>query len=99
VPKPFAVGPDAALAAAAAWRGKDERGGIAALKQALAPMRCSIPLLYRHYVELCEPRCVQFLAFGSDPAFADCVDGLIRLDLTALKPAKRAGYLNAPPAM
>ena len=42
---------------------------------------------------------MQFLAFGSDPAFADCVDGLIRLDLTALKPAKRAGYLNAPPAM
>ena len=35
-----------------------------------------------------------FLAFGSDPGFGHCVDGLIRLDLRHLKPTKRARYLG-----
>jgi hypothetical protein len=37
---------------------------------------------------------VQFLAFGEDPDFAGCVDGLVMLDLMSLKPAKRARYLG-----
>jgi hypothetical protein len=45
-------------------------------------------------VDLCEPDGVRFLAFGVDPGFGGCVDGLIRLDLTRLKPAKRARYLG-----
>jgi hypothetical protein len=43
---------------------------------------------------LCEPDGVRFLGFGIDPAFGNCVDGLIRLDLTRLKPAKRERYFG-----
>jgi len=38
---------------------------------------------------------VRFLAFGTDPAFGHCVDGLIRLDLRFLRAAKRSRYLAA----
>jgi len=60
----------------------------------LARLDCSLPVLYRQYVELCAPEGVRFLAFGTDPSFGHCVDGLIRLDLDHLKPAKRARYLG-----
>jgi hypothetical protein len=33
-----------------------------------------IPPLYKQYSELCEPGGVQFIDFGSDPAFNNCVD-------------------------
>jgi putative hemolysin len=84
-----------AAAAETAWSGKDARAGLAELKRQLARMNCSVPTLYRHYVDLCEPDGVKFLGFGSDPAFANCVDGLICLDLHRLKPAKRQRYIDA----
>ena len=37
---------------------------------------------------------VRFLDFGIDPSFGNCVDGLIRVDLACLKPAKRARYID-----
>lgn len=73
---------------------RDARAGMALLKARLSQLSCAIPVLYRHYVELCAPDGVRFLAFGVDPAFGHCVDGLIRIDLAALKPAKRARYLG-----
>ena len=79
-----------------AWAGKDARAGLAELKRRLAALGCAVPTLYRHYVDLCEPDGVRFLGFGTDPAFANCVDGLICLDLARLKPAKRERYLDAP---
>jgi hypothetical protein len=53
-------------------------------------------VLYRHYVELCDPGGVEFLAFGVDPSFAGCVDGLVQVDLTRMRQRKRARYLEAP---
>jgi hypothetical protein len=44
--------------------------------------------------DLCEPAGVRFLGFGSDPAFGNCVDGLICLGLAQLAPAKRKRYLG-----
>ncbi|WP_445768029.1 GNAT family N-acyltransferase [Rheinheimera sp.] len=64
------------------------------LKHLLANMGLSIPTLYKQYSELCEPGGVKFLAFGTDPDFANCVDGLVLVDLTKLKAAKRARYLS-----
>jgi len=83
----------------AALQGCDLRAGLARLKTALEGYGCSLPVLYRQYVELCEPEGVRFLAFGVDPAFGHCVDGLIRIDLGCLKPAKRARYLQPRPAL
>lgn len=56
----------------------------------------TIPPLFRQYVDLVEPDGVRFLAYSRDPDFADCIDALVWLDLTRLKPAKRARYLGLP---
>ena len=80
------------------FAGKDAKGALSLLKQQLAVSDQSIPTLYRQYVDLCEPDGVRFLAFGVDPQFGGCVDGLIRPDLTRLKAAKRARYLSEPDA-
>lgn len=92
--RPFAVSAGVAAEAAAAFAGLDSTAGLARLRERLAGFGASLPTLYRQYVELVEPDGVRFLDFGVDPAFADCVDGLIRLDLARLRPAKRARYLG-----
>ena len=53
-----------------------------------------IPTLYKQYSELCEPGGVQFLDFGTDPDFADCIDGLVLVDTSKLKEKKRARYIT-----
>lgn len=64
------------------------------LKHLLANMGVSIPTLYKQYSELTEPGGVRFLAFGVDPDFADCVDGLVLVDMTMLKDNKKARYIS-----
>lgn len=91
---PFRVSAPLALQADALWHGIDARQGLARLKDKLAVDSVTIPTLYRQYVDLCEPDGVRFLAFGVDPGFGHCVDGLIRIDLDRLKLAKRARYLG-----
>ena len=74
--------------------GLDAVAGLGRLKHHLDALGVSLPVLYRQYVDLVEPAGVQFLAFGEDPGFSGCVDGLVMLDLANLKPAKRARYLG-----
>lgn len=69
------------------------------LKHLLANMGVSIPTLYKQYSELCEPGGVTFLAFGTDPDFSDCIDGLVLVDTTCIKASKRARYLDASERM
>lgn len=95
---PFRISAAIAREADAALDGKDAKAALSLLKQQLAVSDQAIPTLYRQYVDLCEPDGVRFLAFGVDPQFGGCVDGLIRLDLTRLKSAKRARYLSEPNA-
>lgn len=64
------------------------------LKAQLDDLGASVPMLYKQYVDLCEPDGVRFLAFGVDPDFSDSVDGLIELDLAYLRAKKRARYLG-----
>lgn len=64
------------------------------LKHLLANMGVSVPTLYKQYTELCEPDGVKFLAFGTDPDFANCVDGLVLVDMTRLKATKKARYIQ-----
>ncbi len=78
----------------ASLAGLDPRTGLTLMRERLQELGCSLPVLYRQYVELCEPDGVIFLDFGVDPAFSGCVDGLIRLDLQRLRTAKRERYLG-----
>ena len=54
-----------------------------------------VPMLYKQYVDLCEPGGARFLAFGVDPDFSDSVDGLIEVDIQRMRPKKRQRYLGA----
>ena len=66
------------------------------LKENLDALGAAVPMLYKQYVELCEPGGARFLAFGVDPDFSNSVDGLIEVDLQRLKPKKRERYLRQP---
>nr|MBF0682004.1 lysophospholipid acyltransferase family protein [Pseudomonas sp.] len=76
----------------------DTEAARVVLQSQLQRLGTRIPALYKQYVDFCEPGGVSFLGFGTDPAFAGTVDGLIRVDLARVKPAKRARYLDARPA-
>lgn len=75
------------------FTGTDYKTDFVTLKHLLANMGMAIPTLYKQYSELCEPGGAQFLGFGVDPDFNDCVDGLILVDLMKLKAKKRARYM------
>jgi len=60
----------------------------------MANIGVNIPTLYKQYSELCDDEGVKFLAFGTDPDFNDCVDGLVMVDLDKLKDKKRQRYLS-----
>lgn len=79
----------------AQFGGKDYVEDLTRLKSLLGNLGCGIPPLYKQYSELCEPGGVQFVDFGSDPAFSDCVDGLVVVDLSRLKASRRERYIGA----
>lgn len=74
--------------------GNDYKEDFAQLKHLLANMGVSVPTLYKQYSELTEQGGVQFLDFGVDADFADCVDGLVLVDIEQLKEKKRKRYLG-----
>lgn len=75
------------------FTGENYKEDFTTLKHLLANMGVAIPTLYKQYTELCEPGGVQFLSFGVDPDFNDCIDGLILVDLQKLKEKKRLRYM------
>lgn len=66
------------------------------LKANLDALGAQVPMLYRQYVDLCEPGGARFLAFGVDPAFSDAIDGLIEVDISRMREKKRQRYLGEP---
>ncbi|BAJ00362.1 GNAT family N-acyltransferase [Shewanella violacea] len=74
--------------------GLDYTLGFKVLKQTLASMNTAVPTLYKQYGDLCDPGGVQFLDFGIDAEFGDCIDGLVLVDLQKLKHKKRSRYLD-----
>lgn len=63
------------------------------LKKQLKHQGVSLPTLYKHYSELCEPEGIKFIDFNVDPDFCFCVDGLMLVDLAFIKDKKRQRYL------
>ena len=79
--------------------GRDYDADFRLLKRRLGELGVAVPTLYKQYADLCEEGGTRFLAFNVDPAFAQCVDGLVQVDLLRLKPGKRERYLgDANPA-
>ena len=60
-------------------------------------MGVSVPTLFKQYGELCEDQGVQFIDFGIDAEFGDCIDGLVLVDIHQLKPHKAQKYLGLTP--
>lgn len=79
----------------AQFGGVDYVDDLTKLKFLLGNLGCGIPPLYKQYSELCEPGGVQFIDFGSDPTFNDCVDGLVLVDLCYLKANRYQRYIEA----
>ena len=71
----------------------DAETAFKVLRQNLDALGSAVPTLYKQYTELCEPGGARFLAFGIDPAFSDAIDGLIEVDIAAMRPKKRERYL------
>ena len=88
------------LADAPCFRGLDAEQSFALLRANLDALGAKVPVLYKQYTELCEPGGARFLAFGVDPDFANCVDGLIEVDLHRIKPKKFQRYIaGSAPAL
>lgn len=78
------------------FAGTDYGADLKELKARLDNLGCAIPTLYKQYSELCEPGGVQFMDFGIDPDFNHCIDGLVWVDVSRIKPHKRARYIGNP---
>ncbi len=74
--------------------GTDYQADFTKLKSLLANLGTTIPPLYKQYTGLCEPGGVVFLDFNIDPAFSNCIDGLVIVDIKKLKEAKRKRYMD-----
>ena len=92
--RPLVLAPAETDRMASLFPGRDYQADWRRLKDELAAMGASVPVLYRQYNELCEPGGTRFLGFSVDPAFGNCVDALVLVDLHALKAAKRSRYLR-----
>ena len=63
------------------------------LKKLLKPLGFTIPVLYKHYSDLCEKNGVKFLDFGVDSDFENCIDGFILVDVDSIKEEKRQKFI------
>lgn len=77
----------------AQFSGNNYQTDLCKLKQLMSNLGAAIPTLYKQYSELCEPGGVQFIDFGSDPDFNNCIDGLVLVDLTRLKTSRYKRYI------
>jgi putative hemolysin len=92
--RPLVFAPAEAQRLAALFPGDDPQAEWRRMKDQLAAIGASVPVLYRQYTELCEAGGTRFLGCSVDPAFGNCVDALVLVDLHALKAAKRSRYLR-----
>jgi hypothetical protein len=92
--RPYALEVDETCAFAKLFGDTGYDDGLEILRSELASIGMPVPVLFKQYAELTEPGGTRFLDFSVDPAFGNCVDGLVLVDLERLKPAKRARYLK-----
>ena len=76
------------------FTGQDYKADFTHLKASLKHMGCSVPTLYKQYTEMCQEGGVHFLDFNVDPDFANCIDGLVVVDLTQLSDKTHQRYIE-----
>lgn len=85
---------NSSLDIASQFTGQNYQQDLAMLKSMLDNLGCTIPTLYKQYSELCEAGGTQFLDFGVDPDFGNCIDGLVLVDLHKIKQNKYQRYIG-----
>jgi putative hemolysin len=78
------------------FAGDDYQADFCILKVQLQQMGFVVPTLYKQYTELCEEGGARFFDFNIDPNFANCIDGLIVIDLQKVKKPKMERYVTSP---
>lgn len=78
----------------ATLNGNDYKEDFFNLKQALAKLGYTVPILLRKYTELCEYGGVKFLGFGIDKSFNNSIDCVVLLDLDKIKPEFKDRYFK-----
>ncbi|BBN80926.1 acyltransferase [Pseudoalteromonas sp. A25] len=76
------------------FHGDDIKEDFAELKHVLANLGAQVPTLFKQYTEVCDEDGANFLCFSIDPDFNNCIDGLVLVDLTKIKPQKAKRYLG-----
>jgi putative hemolysin len=64
------------------------------LKQNLSYIDATVPTLYKQYSDLCEDGGVEFLDFGVDKDFNNCLDGFIMVSIDKIKKSKIKRYMS-----
>lgn len=76
------------------FNGKNYKEDFRILKSSLKPLGFAVPVLFKHYSDLCNEDGVKFLDFGVDDTFENCIDGLIVLNVDKIKDEKKERYIN-----
>jgi putative hemolysin len=92
---PYTLSPESLERCHGMFTGDDYEADFATLKGNLAQYGCTVPTLLKQYSELCETGGVQFLGFSIDPAFGDCLDAFILVDIERITPRKRQRYIGS----
>jgi 1-acyl-sn-glycerol-3-phosphate acyltransferase len=74
--------------------GVDYEHDFRVLKDYLKTFDVAVPTLFKQYSELCEPGGAQFIDFGIDVDFNNCIDGYIMVEINRIKDAKRKRYIK-----
>lgn len=74
--------------------GVDYEHDFRVLKDYLKTFDVAVPTLYKQYSELCEPGGAQFIDFGIDVDFNNCIDGYIMVEINRIKELKRKRYIK-----
>ena len=89
----FIISENSSVGLANIFNGETTKDDYKILKKMLKPFGFTVPVLYKHYSELCETGGVNFLDFGTDPDFENCIDGLILVDVNLIKEEKKQKYM------
>ncbi len=65
------------------------------LKEKMDELGVKVPVLYKQYVELCQPGGCEFLGFNIDPKFSNCIDALILVHINTIKVKKYQRYIES----
>jgi len=90
--RPYIMAYEAKSRNAELFRDISAKEAFVVLREQLGLVGHSVPTLYKQYTELCDEQGAVFHGFNIDPDFQDCIDGLVVVDLSKLKPLKRKRY-------